>query len=284
MTLILSLTTPSAVCHASDRRVTLLRSDSSSSIHSTVENKSLIFICRDAVGILGYTGLAYIDCQPTDQWIASQLLRLPNEAPWLSGHMVSTVGIGALTLNTLVWRLHQALARLNLPREAPYLEIMGAGYRRRRSRTETFLVGIDRNPSGVRLSSRMRSPRSRTDQVQLAQIGDGADGQEPWHHVNEGIRAANAGPWGFPSALVHAIRERSKQTHTVGRDVMTVIIRNSPPREITWHFHPSEPHDAVLTLGERNFPVEAVYSPWILGPSIIWCPTVATLGFQAKVG
>lgn len=37
-------------------------------------NKTIVYVARDAIVSIGYTGRAYLEGRPTDQWIAEQLI------------------------------------------------------------------------------------------------------------------------------------------------------------------------------------------------------------------
>lgn len=236
--------------------------------------------------MLGYTGAAYIGGQPTDQWIASQFIRDGKNGPPLGDYTFSSAGIGALSLNSFFWRLSEALK--SVPKRSGYLAIMGTGYRLRRRRAVPFAIEVAIMAGSVRTTSSMRPPTHRLKQTLIAQIGDEFPGREALDHVAEGLKKAEGSPpKNYPSALVHAIRARADQSRTVGKDVMTVLIPHPfRGRKITWEFHPATPHrtELVSADGKRTLPFDAVYSPWILAPSLVVVPTIATMGFSVKVG
>jgi hypothetical protein len=79
MTQILSLTARGYVLQASDRLVSMRRSPHVLEAHDPLFNKHILYVAKDAVVSIGFTGLAYISGIPTDQWIASVLT---GEPPW----------------------------------------------------------------------------------------------------------------------------------------------------------------------------------------------------------
>jgi hypothetical protein len=68
MTLILTFASPFYVLQVSDRLVTV-----SGKEFDAVANKNVIYLARDADATIGYTGRAFVDRVPTDQWIAEKL-------------------------------------------------------------------------------------------------------------------------------------------------------------------------------------------------------------------
>ena len=78
MTLILSFTTRRDVIQVVDRLVSMSkRTDKKLRPFDPQSNKTLVYAARDAVVVISYTGLAYLDNMPTDQWIAQTLIDRP---------------------------------------------------------------------------------------------------------------------------------------------------------------------------------------------------------------
>src|SRR2546426_11774173 len=70
MTLILAVTCPVYVFQVTDRLLTGL---SVNKPFDPMANKNLIYRARDAVASIAYTGRAYINPVPTDNWMAERL-------------------------------------------------------------------------------------------------------------------------------------------------------------------------------------------------------------------
>ncbi|MCP1469862.1 hypothetical protein J3E64_001544 [Sphingobium sp. OAS761] len=282
MTLILSITDIAAARHVSDRRVTLL-GGTVPRVHSPVENKTIIFLCKDAIGVIGYTGVAYIGSEPTDQWIANVLAPQP-AGPGLGEFAIGGKGLGSAKLQTLVWRLRNAVANAPLPLRARVLQIAISGYRIRRRRCLPFGLELVWNALGPKVSGLMRQPRSLGQRTIVGQIGDGFVGDELRQHVIAGAeqnREENSDA--LLRGMVHAVRARAAQTATVGGDVMTVLVPNPRlSRKVVWKFEPEADHPAVIE--GRNFRrmFSAVYSPWIICPDQVSCPMVATGGLEMQ--
>src|SRR5437879_5929688 len=72
MTLILTAVHRYGVTQVVDRLVTR-QTNSGAEEFDPLANKTVLFFARDAFVTLAYTGVAYIDRLPTDQWIAETL-------------------------------------------------------------------------------------------------------------------------------------------------------------------------------------------------------------------
>lgn len=70
MTLVLTGTASSAVCQVTDRLVTRKITGEG---FDALANKNVVFLARDGLVTLGYTGLAYLEGEPTDRWFARKL-------------------------------------------------------------------------------------------------------------------------------------------------------------------------------------------------------------------
>ncbi|MCB5362257.1 hypothetical protein H0484_00585 [Pusillimonas sp. CC-YST705] len=71
MTLILSLCRRDVVIHGSDRLLTLHPSGEQ---HDTISNKTVVYEAFDGVFCVGYSGIAYLQNMPTDEWLIRRIL------------------------------------------------------------------------------------------------------------------------------------------------------------------------------------------------------------------
>lgn len=282
MTLILSITTPHASVHASDRRVTMAAPRATPRIYSPLENKTIIFVAADAVGTIGFTGIAFVGQQPTDQWLANVLAPQPEGAPPLGSFAFGSGGLGRAKLRTIIWRLAEAMAKLPWSMRKYGLTVQVAGYRIRRRRSVPFCAEVVWEGRAPKIDGWMRLPRTRQQRSIVAQVGDGwpisraskalADYAEATGRKDvEAIRLA----------AVEAIRERASETTTVGSDLMTVVVPNPiASREIVWRFEPEALHQAAIIGPTTNEKFEATYSPWIITPGSVSCPSIGIGGMD----
>src|SRR5260221_2095551 len=73
MTLILSHLSRAFVLQSSDRLVTRLNPGRAPSPFDPLANKTILYLARDAIVAMGYTGPAYIGKLTTDDWIVKTL-------------------------------------------------------------------------------------------------------------------------------------------------------------------------------------------------------------------
>jgi hypothetical protein len=98
----------------------------------------------------------------------------------------------------------------------------------------------------------------------------------PRHDLAEAIKAglaASPDKSGL-DAFAYAIRQRAKQTQTVGADLMGIVIRGGGANRVEWTFMPETPHHSVGPDG--TILNEVTYSPWIIAPDRILGPTLGT--------
>ncbi len=79
MTLIASYASHYFSVSVSDRLVTVSGND-----HDTLSNKVVVCLLPDAFLTIGYTGLAFIDGIPTDEWLVSQLVPTTQRRTYIS--------------------------------------------------------------------------------------------------------------------------------------------------------------------------------------------------------
>ena len=89
MTLILSYAARGYVCQVSDRLVSKRYPSGATPPHDPWFNKQVLYMARDGLFTVGFSGLGYIEGIPTDQWIASILA---NEPLNTGGHRGGGIG------------------------------------------------------------------------------------------------------------------------------------------------------------------------------------------------
>jgi hypothetical protein len=73
MTLHLSVVGRGVAIQVSDRHISY--AGGAGGLHDIYANKNVVFAPRYGLATLGYTGLAYLERIPTDEWIARRLRR-----------------------------------------------------------------------------------------------------------------------------------------------------------------------------------------------------------------
>lgn len=278
MTLILAASTPWSTVMASDRLVTLARgmAGTYAGDHDHLANKLIILITLDAAVVIGFTGSAYVGKIPTDEWIAETVspgARLRNTD--------GTVGMFGFKARSS-FRLHQAFNRirvgLSLHPEGRHITILAAGWRVRRGLKTPINVTLrSSNPLSANRDLILRPSWPLPNRIQS--VGANID-------LRPYLRAALATqaivPW-QPSSLVsfftNIIRETAETNRTVGRHVMSVVLRFDPSsgtRQAESLFDPADPHIAHREYGGSSSSQLVSFTPWFLTPSAFHSPTEST--------
>ena len=287
MTLIISAACQTYALHVSDRQVTSRRAGHADKVHSPVENKTLIFLCRDAVGVIGYTGAAYVAGEPTDQWMARQLAPQPPGTPDLGSFGFGGAGLGNISLRAVIERLRLGLKSARLPAGARFLEVVVTGFRIRRGYMGPFQVTLSWTRDGPKQASLSRGPLTPKQSI-ACQLGDGFSEEELWKRIREGADVSGLpnGDEALRQGMISAVRVRASQSTTVGHDLTTVKIPNpNLGQQIEWSFESSAQHVAELRVGyETRATLPVVFSPWVIGPYSVICPNVGTGGMDMGCG
>ena len=132
MTLVLTFVSPRYVMQVADRLVTITKGGKR---FDPASNKSLIYLARNAIVTIGYSGLAYLDGIPTDEWIAQTLWGkdLPRHDDGRAvGHVFGGGPRKGIDIGRAIERLRcgsqKALRNDPAPRGAKFLQIVLAGW------------------------------------------------------------------------------------------------------------------------------------------------------------
>jgi hypothetical protein len=274
------VTAPGLVAHVSERQTTRLQAGKSDAIHSSVENKTIIFLVRDAVGVLGYTGTAYIRGKPTDEWLAKRIAPTAFGGP--DQFAFSIGGNRRDKLNDVIWRLRKALAGGDL-RHNEELAICIGGFRVRRHRWVSFQAEFGWPPSFIADSFHMRRPKSMKETWAFSQIGDTFPDDKVMASLSAAVPEAQAaGEHPYVGAMARLIRARSTQSRFVGANLMAVWIPQPRQKRVLWEFMPAQTHQAAIISPTTTRTFDAIFSPWIISPGCISRPSFGTGHFSVS--
>ena len=234
MTTVIATATRQFCVLVSDRVVTVTRRGRPASVHDSLSNKLVVFIGADAVAVLAYTGAAYLEGLPTDQWMAQTIWGAPID-PGDDG-IIPMVGGKRPRCTNLNQTLFSLRAKLRTVNGGAQVEIAATGYRYRRKRFAPFLIAFDGSTgSGLTNASPLMRMQPPADQLGL----EGIIGQIPTIATIHAARAEEPVPRLLNEAehaayvgRIHAatIRRIAELTPTVGHDVMKVMIPTSHHR------------------------------------------------------
>lgn len=282
MTLILTHVGGPTIIQVADRLVTRTGRE-----FDPLANKSVVFRARDALVAISYTGLAYLDRTPTDEWMAQHIIGETlmrgrrGDAPAMSrfGRLPQWLDIGQ-TAELLRSNLESTFAGLGSLATYPHtILIAGWHYGRRYTR-----------PVAVRVTNRTNAPRFDVEwllprwwglegkSVLLADPVGNLPSQQFGEELLNRTHACRGSAVEVEMALVEAIRAVAVGTTVVGANCMRISLPRDPIEAIRVAFDPAVPHETALVLSRRSHTMAAFYSPWLIGPSFVAAPSVLTGG------
>jgi hypothetical protein len=256
-----------------------------------VANKSVIYLAPDGVCSMAYTGLAYIDGVPTDQWIAGVLAGHVFERgrpPSLRlGRIPSWRHIGP-TLDNLASRLTMAwTSERQRPFGAPMFEVLVTGWQwDRRQRARPIVIGVRKNAgqSHFRIE---RAPRHLGRNFVAAATPEGNVNPDEIELMRSRLRAIRSADEA-ERILVDTIRSVSARPGTkVGADCMSIMIPKPSLRIVRVRYIPISP--ARLAIRSRSddrllMTAPAAFSPWVIGRDLVHAPSILSGRFAIRLG
>lgn len=249
----------------SDRLVTLSRNGAFAGRHDPLANKTIVYLGRDGLLILGYTGSAYLDGIPTDEWIAQVLWGRPFERN-PDGSLPTALrgkGAGPRGLNQVLLVLRR---RLGMALGGRGVTVMATGWRSHRGRLYPLLVSFSGADDGL-ASSTMSLRRPRTRELAQEVIGvqptraviDAAV-NEPRPQPTNGYAYADY----VVSIFTSVIRRTAAFDRTVGPHVMAVTVPHPTNRRITCRFDGHVVHMARFAMADPSLKMPVAFTPWLV--------------------
>ena len=276
MTLNLTLLTATYVLQVSDRRIT---KTSTGEIHP-LANKNVVFLARDGLVTICYSGPAYIEHVPTDVWIACKLAG-EDIGPYLRAEKVG-VKMGSMPkrpwLNTgqSVELLRHELEAQNL---VDRLDVMVAGWQEHKRGMRPICWGIDARGATATAESPLhrywhyeRSPDGRRRYCLFEIPGNPGAwlSQSELYRLVGLLMPAARSPEAAVRRLIWAVRYVADRTSAVGPDCMCILLPNPDEHpELFVRYEPVKEARAHVHLGRDAVEeVPAAFSPWLVGPHI----------------
>lgn len=267
MTLVLTVATSAFVVQAADRLLT--KKYVTIRTHDPIANKTILYRAEDAVAAISYSGLAYREGKPTDEWFAELLWG----GPIPRGEDGAAPPIFRVDVRPNRWTINQAIQALRAAIDAiPQaeldlggMELALTGWRNDGQVGRPFVIEMRRHPKAAAATvtgTRMRWPHKQ-DPVP-GRIG----AWMPRGALNAAFEPARAA--GALSAvdaeriLVDLIRKESARQPTVGPNVISLILPKPGTGPILSRFHPAVPHQADAAADGAAHQVEVAHTPWAL--------------------
>jgi hypothetical protein len=266
VTLVLTVVSNGCVVQASDRLVTVNGKE-----HDPLANKTVIYIARDALSVIGYSGLAYLDSIPTDQRIAEILhgesfgeahgTKL-GEAP-----LNLRIGLAAIEIGKTFERGYALLGK-NAP--LGYAVVAGFQLERKARGTRPFGWQLTNTEGGRGSFEIRRYPRhvARSSFV-LFSNPDAMTAVEKQELLDRLLSPQSVTD--IEDALVETIRVVAARVPTaVGADAMTVALPSG-----------NEPVRARYVPAATD---RAAYSPFVVAPACVHMPSILVGTVSLHVG
>ena len=253
--------------------------------YDPLANKSLLYYAKNALVAMSYTGLAYLDGVPTDQWIAEQLvgrsLRDSSRPGMMGYYDIQPLEIGQ-ALSLLCDRLHRVFSNMPSPGFPTNIVVAGWKWKRRRSlpllatvRQVSTLGDFDIEhslsrywlhqlaPDGSHRLCLAAAPLPNIDRAELRCTMD---------------RLKSGSPESFAKALASTIRQVSERLSVVGPHCMSVFLPPPTQDSVRIRFLPLSTHFASTTSSEHTEIMPVAYSPWIIGHRLLVAPSLMAGG------
>lgn len=269
MTLILTRASYQSIIQVSDRLVT-----KGGEKFDPLANKSLLLLARNGLVTLSYTGLAYIQGIPTDQWLAEKLaetsyqkfdkppamrIRNPPNKKNLGLALISlrdeltSLGAGSkVARKTRIWRragLHLSIAGWQWNKKGRYRPVLADLYKEPYD-TDIHLQYHDRNWFMGRTLRTLAVPSENIPEEDLA----------------------------------HLVREMESLGPVKSEDAMGVVL---PPPTFGWakvRYMPTTKLEFEIRGGKtvKRFP--GAFTPWMIGPRMVLAPSIVSGKPSAQLG
>lgn len=295
MTLIVSTVLGNWAIHASDRLVGRKPTPKSTAIeHDAHSNKTVIVCVSECWIVMGYTGLAYFDDKPTDQFIAEAVSGYDDlsEAAFIPWRPQPGLDYREIQ-NRVQAKLNDAYARLPKSVAGQYAPIiLGAGIQRKNGKVHKVMFRMTAQADSV--ASIELGPTVDTFSA-FRTHAVGMVHKPTLGRADRRIRALRYPPAELASATRDILKDVVLETHSlarsaVGADVMTVVLDNEnhivrtalhiddPIRQAAWHQQAGLNEQAVNIAGENSGDLKTVSTPFVLTPGMIYGPSVANPG------
>jgi hypothetical protein len=284
MTLILTQASPRYILQVSDRLLTRGRRRKP---FDPVSNKTILYLARDALVSVAYSGNAYLDETPTDQWMAGVLIGKRLEPDDLGGLTIGLRGrrldIGQ-SIELLRTELGSAISRLPRSEEPPSLHVVIAGWQWNRKRARpimTHMVTSTASPSFLyvrplpRYWHFQRTPEDRSLEPTCFSPAPTSNPLSHEEQVKVSERLSQTiSVDDSTQILIDAIRlAASKRPQLVSEACMCIYLPHPSWRSAQIVFTtPHEQRVAITGKVEEELPV--TFSPWVVGSGLVWAPSI----------
>jgi len=301
MTLILTRASKNYVLQVTDRLVTRGRKP-----FDTLANKNVLYCARNAIVAMGYTGPAYLDGMPTDQWIVEKLTAKktvyhdgkPAAFGFYKPERFLDIGLSMRMLRTEFEDATSAAVRQDRTSgwRAQDFDLCVAGWQwyRRNKPFRPLLLALTK-PGGSTSFQVVEEPRHwhfasdltadmpekrclfRVGAAPVGNIGNSALRKLVLQLEDKRFDEAEA-------LLVDCMRDVAARVPEVGRDCLSILLLPPPAARARVRYIPATRTEAILISKAKTIRLPAAFSPWLVGPSGIVAPSVMGGTLHTRLG
>jgi hypothetical protein len=296
MTLILTFGTPRYIIQVSDRFVT-----QGQRLFDPVSNKTVIYYAKNAIVSIGYSGLAYLEDVPTDQWIAQKMRgedRYPESEPgkppaMISGRAQHWLDIGR-SMELIRHDCGEVFSRV-APQVRPRQQFAIAGWqwrcrgRRGMARPIVCEVGNSEEPSGRHVFRAECGPRywhwEGRNRLFLSWIPDcNPLSASEMSNLEDELKRTWPSPDASGRLLVETIRLAARKSSSVGPDCMCVFMPPPSAGIVDVSYVSARQPRALVTGGEKPLSLPVTFTPWLVGPDSVVAPSMLVGSLSGNLG
>ena len=297
MTLVLTRASKNYALQVTDRLVTYTQDCRP---FDTLANKNIVYCARNAIVTIGYTGLAYRDEMPTDQWIVEKLTGKRTvyfdgkPAAWCVGPRKKWLDIG-LSMRMLKTEFENAATgavrwKWKSAWKARYFELSVAGWqwsrRGRRFRPLLLSLGKERGSTSFELVEQPCHRYFRDDKItgvpqkRFVYMLQAAPTENIPASDLRGLRLGleDKRPDEAETIFVNCIRNAAERLSVVGWACMSIVLLPPPVARGGVRYVPATPSEASLVSETETIRLPAAFSPWLVGRNEIRAPSIMERG------
>ena len=284
MTLILTLASIHYILQVGDRLVTL---HPGGKTFDPMSNKNVVYLAKDAIVSIGYSGPAYLDDVPTDQWIAQKLRGEDFAGDRWAMHMGRAsrwFDIGQ-SVELLRQQCEGAFARLPDPVS---LELVIAGWQWRRRHARPIVWEITNTASDPRVFEKTAPNRhwylEKPNRFAIYSTPNNNPLSDyDFQAVGERLKSAYSAEQSL-SLLVDTIRLAARKMPIVGPHCMSILLPPPGFRKVLVRYLPATAQEATISTAQKEVTVPAAFCPGIVGPQIAVRPSILVGAWQVQLG
>lgn len=294
MTLILTRADRDYVLQVTDRLVTQAAREP----FDSMSNKNVLLCSRNGVLALAYTGLAYIGGVPTDQWIVETLTGFTfdrdRKPPAFSTVPTRSQDIGQALMLLRDGLEHAPIESRWLPQwKASSFDLSISGWQWSKRYYRPILAWLSKREGTLSIQSghmprywhwdRVRSETGFKVKVGVAPSSNLPRAQ--FESLTE--RLADCDPDQAERTMVEMIRDVSRSLPLVGPHCMSILLKPPSHFGARVRYIPAGGDSGLARLSTSRgatFTLPVAFTPWLVGPGVIFGPSIISGTFQANIG